>query len=120
LQPVSLVESAVTKEIADAPSVDDFYSGAEVFLDLFIAILHAQADFDPVAERKVREFEGFARTHADTRKLGANIRLIRLCGRKLQREVEVLEQIDFGEVLVDLGEVDGGRCWRRGLREICG
>ena len=46
---------------------------------------------------------------ADARKLSADLLLVLLRGRELEREVEIVEEIRLHELLVDFREVDAGR-----------
>src|SRR5206468_2314226 len=86
-QPVAVEEGAVTCQRGDAPAVNRFAGMGDGLLDLAVALLHAQADFQLLLQREVLEVESLARSDADARKLGAYLLLVFLSGRELQREV---------------------------------
>src|SRR5208282_6695331 len=82
--------------------------------DLSSALFHADDDLKLVLGGEVLEVRCLARTDADGRKLGADVDVFGLGRREPKREVEEFKELDLGEILVELGEVDGRRSgWRR-------
>ena len=66
--------------------------------------LHPQGDLQLVLYRKALEVEGLARSDANARKLGADLLLVFLSGRKLQRKVEVFEEVRLRELFAIFGK----------------
>ena len=98
-----------------------FGVGGEEFVDLLVAVLHAEADLEPVDERQFVEFE--ASCPAPTPILASLARMsfsFSAGRRELQREVEIFEEVALHQILVDLGEIDLRRGGRRRLAQIGG
>src|SRR5262249_39711491 len=78
-------------------------------VDLPLTFFDAQGDLHLVLRREILEVEGLARSDPDARKLSAHFRLVCFRRRKLQREVEVFEEVRLHELHADVRKLDGRR-----------
>ena len=87
-------------------------------VDLALALLQPESDFQLLLDREVLEVECLAGPDADAGELCPDLSLIRRRGRKLQRKVEIFEEVPFREFLGDLrkklivGAAGGAGCFR--------
>src|SRR5215813_8969156 len=105
-QPVAVEKGPVAKHYA-VPAVVNSFGDSRV--DLPFTVFDANDDLRLVLRRQVLEVEGLARSDPDARKLSAYFCLVCFCGRKLQREVEVFEEVRVHERHADVRKVDGRR-----------
>src|SRR4029077_15997216 len=105
---------------SDPPAIDRLAGFGNTIADLAFAFLHAEADLQLVLHREVLELHGLAWPDADARKLGADFLLVLLSGRKLQRKIEIVEEVPLHQLLIDLRKVDGWRGQRRRLVQVGG
>ena len=108
LQPVAVIVGAVAGQRADPPAVDCLADIGDALVNLSLAFLHAETDFELLLQREVLEVEGLARPDTNGRKLGPYRFLVLLRGRELQREIKVLEEVRLHEFLVDFGKLMAG------------
>ena len=85
-----------------------------------LAFRHSQDNLCLVFQRQVLEIGCLSGSDADAGKFSANIRFNGLGRCELQRKIEVLEEVPFHQLLVDLRKVDSccGRRW--GLVQMLG
>src|SRR5690606_35256303 len=99
LEPIAVVEGAVSERGQNAPAIDPLDPGQKVLLDLRLAILHSGHDRGLLLGGETLEVGMFAGPDADTGEPGANRFLLRTWRRELQREAQVLEEVGLRQIL---------------------
>src|SRR5207253_82926 len=120
LQPITVVEGAVAKERTYFPAVNVLLSGLEILRDLGFAFLHARDYCGLLLLREGSDVELLSRFNAETGKPCADFLFLRLGGGELERESEVVKEAGLNHFLINLGEIKGRGCRRRGWFQILG